>query len=307
MEDDFMKEKWLYIAILLIGIILFGVIEALKYAYTAQIAETPWIPFLEFLSGIGMTLMTATIISWMVDRVARAYNARKVANERKEIRDDVFKSVYSRFFSEKVLSEFDATLFSSEVLKLRTRIEMDLTKKDGTEFNDEWLLVEYKHSYTIKNVTNGQIEHPVKLVLELPLRNALKKMCRITRVEIRGEVLSGAELEKQDLIQVCEDYKTLETARALKSGEEMEVSFSYQTVKKKEDYELIVMLVPTEDISIRARGMNDLVLRADSNNSKKLACRRYGDNDCEWELAHGMLPYQSVTVWWKSSDKVVDA
>jgi hypothetical protein len=41
MEDDFMKEKWLYIAILLIGMILFGVIEAYKYAYPTKIAETP--------------------------------------------------------------------------------------------------------------------------------------------------------------------------------------------------------------------------------------------------------------------------
>lgn len=302
MEEDFLKEKWLYIAIFVIGLLIFGGIEVTQYLQEDKVKDTLWIPTLEFVSGLGMTFMTASLISWMVDRVARSYNARKVASERQEIRDDVFKSIYSRFFSEKILHEFDATLFNSEVLKIDTRIEMELTKKDGAEFQDEWLLVEYKHSYRIRNVTKGEIEHPIKLMLELPLRNNLKKMCRITRVEIQGDVYSGAELEKQQMITSCDDYKTLETRRKLGSNEEISVSFTYQTVKKIEDYELIVMLVPTENIAIRARGFKGLTLKADSNNSKRLNCRRYNDNDCEWQLNNGMLPYQSVTVWWKTSE-----
>ncbi|MEA3588435.1 hypothetical protein J6I75_08725 [Pseudidiomarina sp. 1APP75-27a] len=284
------------------SLLVFGASEITQYINKETIKDTLWMPVATFVTGLGMTLMTASVISWMVDRVARSYNARKVANERQEIRDDVFRSIYARFFSEKILHEFDATLFNSEVLKIDTRIEMELTEKEGSEFQGEWLLVQYKHSYKIRNVTSGEIEHPIKLVLELPLRNALKGMCRITRVEIQGEVYSGADLETQNLITSCDDYKTLETKRKLSSGEEITVSFTYQTVKKIEDYELIVMLVPTENIAITAKGFKGLTLKADSNNSKRLTCRKYNDYDCEWQLNNGMLPFQSIAVWWKTSE-----
>lgn len=152
--------------------------------------------------------------------------------------------------------------------------------------------------FTVRNTCARSIEHDVELHLEVPLNKNHKKLAEIKLVKIGNEVFEGEELEKM-VTGNEKDYVIFKKKITLKPLEDKKVIFVYQTIKKKEDYELLVNLKPQSDVTVKVHAPIGTIVMADSNNSIDLSETAVAPNKKSWWLNHGMLPFQSITVWWK--------
>jgi hypothetical protein len=263
---------------------------------------------LSFLGDLGASFIIGVVLVYTLELFTRKRQLEENQKFIEDVNKNVLASVYKRIVPESAFKEVEDTLLNARVE--RTNYEISLVLKDFTtemvgdleDVNiDEHYLVHMHSSYTIKNLSGFKREHRVLFGVEVPVEQALEKFVKIDSFSIEGkeyietndaDVPGKANLEKSKIV-------TLEPHSSLS------VKMKGTTVKRKIDSEVWASIVPSDGIIVRIEAPKKIQLNCRANHSKEIVFCEGHDEKREkvWKLEHGILPYQSVVVWWNGSKK----
>jgi len=97
----------------------------------------------------------------------------------------------------------------------------------------------------------------------------------------------GANIEKSEVV-------------TLEPFGQVTVKMTGTTVKRKIDSEVWASVLPSDGVVVRIEAPTDIELHCRANHSKSIVKCETHDAKMErvWKLEHGMIPYQSIIVWW---------
>lgn len=251
-----------------------------------------------FINGLGITLLTSAVLAFSFERLSRIKMAKRAEKERENIKNDVFQSIFGNFFPQKIMSEFNQSLKLAEVIK--EKVTHTITLRDLPQ-HDGHFVAEIEQEFTVRNTCARLITHEVVFYLEVPLNKNHEALSQFKLVRIGRTVFQGTILKNKVSKTDKGDYVVFREPIKLKPLEDVKVIFSYITIKRNFDYELFVNLRPQSDITVCVKAPEGTVVMADANNSVELIETSLSPNSKRWWLDHGMMPYQSITVWWKEN------
>lgn len=294
-------KTYMYLIVLGIIFLLLGIAQEVYKPF--ELENIDYDKFLnavfKLLHGLGITLLTSAVLAFTFEKISRIKLAKRAEKERESIKNDVFQSIFGNFFPQKIMSEFNQSLKLGEVIKEKVINNITLSEHSS---NPNYFVASIEQEFTVRNTCARPIEHNVELHLEVPLNKEHKKLAEITLVRIGKKVFSGQDLRDR-ITGKSKDYVVFCEGITLKPLEDIKVIFIYSTIKKSEDYELLVNLRPQSDVSVNVKAPSGTIVNADANNSISLSETVSAPNCKKWWLNHGMLPFQSITVWWKQDDE----
>lgn len=321
-------ELAIYIIVVLVAVILMitGIVLRVKNPEPANAFIAG-----EFLKDLGFAGIIAVIIIFTVEVFNKRRQRKEVEKltdwaqefiERttKQIKRDVLVAVLRRFVHKSVVDEMDRCLRAAVVYRKNLVITYTLHVLGGTvsrpnqiktttqdvhpdqQYSDR-LKCEMHTTYDLHNWSTQSVTHTVCLDVERPLEASLKKLCKITAIEIGREALT------QDKIKENSSWTTahLQFRRDIEipEGKTIHVSTTAVTVKQKTDMENYVCYLPTSNLTlIVGCPKRDLDVQAVANHSQNLIPRTAPNEYSKlWQLEYGIFPHQSVTFWWSPKNE----
>lgn len=273
-------------------------------------ASKTWIGIFKELS---FALLIALIISVGIEESSRKELNEAVSNHVKEIQNNVFNSTFGRNIPKEILSEMEDLVLKADFVRSRHRATYNLSIKNVKEWDPNLrdykiIVAEATTSYFVRNVSGVTKSFVVKIELEKPPFDELKKYTSIDSVKIRGIELSSKEIEDGDAIAPdTEDFKKFEhTIENIAPGAEVEVVSKYKEIKMLNDVEIWRSLLPSDGMTLTLSLPKEATKWSAHALHREEARLRSSSKESgvhEWAVESGVLPHQGIVFWWRCTDE----
>lgn len=262
-----------------------------------------WKVLAPFLKEIGFAGLISLIVIFTVENFSRKRHEAAANNLVERINHDLFHAVYKRYIPDAVFTEVEKCLMHSGVYRrgheVNYTIENMVGEADGVDCSKHVKCLAQSR-YTLHNVTEGDVEHPVVLTLERPIDRKWDNLCRIDSVNI-----NGIELSTDDVVtHTAKDEVHVKFRYVVKipPNGSIDVATSSTLLKQKTDSEIWASRLPSDGFKLTVSMPNkDIQVSATALHSEKLAQILNNEVTKSWELKHGIFPFQSVVFWWHSN------
>lgn len=299
-ENNKTNENWVYFFIFLISIVFI-----LLYVIFKDI----WPVIAPLLKEIGTAGLIALVVIFSVERYSRNRHAKAADALVDRMNRNLFHAIYNRYIPEEVFVEVEKCLMHNGVFRRGheinytiQNIDSDLEDEQGKKTVDCTKHVKClaQSRYSLENLTNGSIQHKVKLVLERPIDPKWNDYCDIMSMKIGGRDLSTQEIDQYS--SKTEVQLVFEFPITIPPNGKVEITSVSTLLKLKTDSEIWTSRLPSDGIKLTVSMPNkDINVNASAMHSEKLV--KVLDNQVtkSWELKHGIFPHQSVVFWWYSN------
>lgn len=284
---------WVYGVVALVSLVLLLI---------GHQVETNYPTFAIFLKELAFAGMIALILIGTIERFNRSRHERAANALVERINKNLFHAIYERYIPHAVFNEVEKGLLRSNVFRQEHEVYYTLEPLNdaGTVVwppCGKYLKCIAQASYTLKNITDNPITHPVKLNLERPPEQELISYCKITDVEIDRHVLTAEEIQTMTTvtpIQICFKHDV-----DIKPGETIFVRTRAELIKRDLDQEIWTSMLPSDGIKLTVTvPAKNLEIKAHALHIEEIDTIVDTDVTKVWSLRYGMFPYQSLVFWW---------
>lgn len=221
---------------------------------------------------------------------------------------NVLSSVYQRLIPEAAFKEIESVLFNTRLERKRYQIGIILREMEAVDGMSEKQLSEYlaltmHSSYRLYNLTDKEYDTKIEFGLEIPNEKKLQHVTRVDSITVDGKERLD-ENQGTSNSHICEASVRVK----IKAKGYIDVSMSGQSVKRKIDSEVWASLIPSDGVTVTIEGPEGLDIQCRPNHSKPFEIRPTpaNINRKQFELNHGILPYQSIVAWWNGESIKTD-
>ncbi len=255
---------------------------------------------------ISFALIIALVVSYGIERQARAQDNENSDRMRQQIAADVFSGVFSKFLPSAYVVHVIKSALNYNIIReeMRVIIEIHNLTKEQKDFLGENSkdLIQLKTTmiFTLKNISIIPIKHAVRChyLNKFSLPDA---MCGLRSVFIKQREFNLDEIELGKIPSFDKKSTTYEWNVDINKEESINIRIEGIVLKKIEDDEIITNILPTMkfemSINNHIPGLEASVISRSSSSLEK----SYSSDDSgltEVKLSNPMLPYESVVVWW---------
>lgn len=294
LKDD--GKDGIVAALVFIAVFLVSLVSIL----ISLVFQADWPIAAPFFKEIGFAGIISLIVIFTVESFSRKRHEKAADALVEKINSDLFHAVYKRYIPEVVFAEVEKCLMHSGVFRHGHEVNYtieNLKGDAGAGDCNKHVKCLAQSRYTLRNVTEGEIDHPVILTLERPINPKLDGHCKIISMKINGN-----ELKDEDILESTETTESQVVFRRnvkIPARGDVEVCSSSILLKQKTDSEIWASRLPSDGfkLTISMPG-KDIKVFASALHSEKLTPILNNEVTKSWELKHGMFPFQSVVFWW---------
>lgn len=289
------SKKLHYLVIFLLGLILIGVGNMV-------IDERKLLGI--FIVEIGVAFIIALIVIFTIEKYQREHQDAFIEQYIQKISKQLFNAAYNKMVPDVVLNEFIQCLAFSDVIRKEHEITYIIEPCEGHPNN---VICTAISIYKLENITTGDIKaQPITMFLEKPLDPELNQHCKVQSISIGNKTYSAQEIAENTTEN--EQNFSFVVNVLIPRGECVRVNAKASLVKQIEDAENWELKHPSDGIrvAVQANSKLNLKLHARARHSRPLGVRLNEENQKSWELNHGILPHQSISIWWsKKIDRII--
>lgn len=292
-DNDGVLAAWVYVGVFLVSLV---------FVLLSIIFSADWPIAAPFLKEVGFAGIISLIVIFTVESFSRKRHVKAANILVESINRNLFYAIYKRYVPDAVFVEVEKCLMHSGVFRrgheVNYTIENIEEDADGVDCNKHVKCLAQSR-YTLHNVTEGEIVHPVVLTLERPIDPKWDSYCKIISVKLNNTELTSADIIKNTTV---EDAQIVfrHSVNILPSGC-LEVSTSSSLLKQKTDTEIWASRLPSDGFKLTVSMPNkDIKVFAKALHSEKLVPILDNKVTKSWELKHGVFPFQSIVFWWHS-------
>lgn len=284
---------WVYLVVLLVSLLCIAL---------SIIFHEDWKILSPFLQEVGFAGIISLLVIFTVEKFSRKNHEKAASLLVDRMNLDLFHAVYKRYIPNAVFVEVEKCLMRSDVFRsdheVYYTIENIVGEIDGVDCNKHVKCLA-QSIYTLKNVTEGEVNHPVIMKLERPIDEKWDGFCKIISVVINGAELTSEEIAKytqRDDVHVVFRYSVLIPPKGSVS-----INTTASLLKQKTDSEIWASRLPSDGFKlIVSMPSKDIKVSATALHSESLVPLLNNEVTKSWVLKHGMFPHQSVIFWWHS-------
>ncbi|MBK4721905.1 hypothetical protein JJL56_23915 [Azospirillum sp. YIM DDC1] len=258
---------------------------------------------------LSFALLIALVISIGIEESSRKELNDAVSDHVKDIQRNVFNSTFGRNIPREILAEVEDLVLKADFVRSRHRAIYTLSIKNVRDWDaclpDRKVIVaEATTSYVVRNVSGVPKDFTVKIELEKPPFDDLKKYTSITSVKINDVELTNDEITDGDAnAEDTDNFKKFEyTITSIRPGQEVEVVSKFKEIKMMSDVEIWRSLLPSDGMTLTLSlpkeathwGAHALHREEARLRSSSLESRVH-----EWSVESGVLPHQGIVFWWR--------
>jgi len=301
------RERYRRTIVALGFLIVAAVIE-----YAVGHSDPVWVLIYHIIRDIGIAFIIAIILAAGIESEHRKQLRGMLEEKVGSISENVFKGVYNVELPREYVSETVSLAIKNNFVRTGTQVIYWIRSQQ--EGADEFVTLDTKISFTIKNISHKNQVLPMKLLLPRPTNPARASHSIIAdwKVTLDGgdrEIpfpgfsvdMREANAQLQELINTEDDlYCKIELGKIdLAVQQEAHVTARYVMVKEIDDTEILKFLHPTKGVSVNIYGADMFLIKGRSihrhtcelgeplNDAQTLSQRDY------------FLPHQGIHIWWK--------
>lgn len=258
------------------------------------------------LVSIVQSLLVAGVMMIIIETISK--KAQQISSEEliKKINKNLFFAVYRRQLDTGLVEEIEKSIFESKVFRMGHELtytinpvnrDLDISM-DGINH----VVCEINSTYSLKNITQEKIVHPIRMDIELPIDSKWNDHCQCVSIKVDGVEVKGKAEERISGAQKIVTYN-IEIA----AGAEVSISTGATQIKRATDSEIWASRIPSNGMRltlVTPRG--DIETFAHANHRSDIKCLSEDSGSSKvWKLDQFILPHQSLVFWWKSKEDYV--
>jgi len=264
-----------------------------------------WKLIIGFLTEIGFAFVIAWAVAHLVEKGARREYDQYTQEKSKLISQNVFGYLYSVKFPRSAFRVLEEHVFSQPIIKTVTKLEYELL--DG-EVAPGWIKMRCEFDYTLKNLSDTAIEHPVRF--------HTSKVSGLNEPKVDGIGLQSlivgddviAEERFGEIDNAAPDdvglHKYLVT-RSIAPNSELRVRVTFTQLKRSNDNDLWQSNSVCEGIELKLRynpdAYNVFVEAVHPSSTFDSDIGPSGGNRCRTvRIDKALLPKNGVFMWWNA-------
>lgn len=290
---------WFLTAFFLLGVILICVYQVFKPE-----AGNPNLA-LYLCKEIGMAMVIAICLVVTIERLSRAEHEEAAEKLIDNIAKDIFKAVYNRYIPKELFLEVEKCLLKSDVKRDKYQLIYELRELEANELaklqittDNDYIISDLFSSYELCNITDVEIDKELVFSIEIPNEAKLRSLTEISSFQVEDqdmifESISYDANKHENLADLSFSMNVKIPARS-----SIRVSMKGKTVKRRIDADLWSSRFPSSDIEVSVTAPKNCNIQCKANHPEKLIKKTSGSTLTVWQLPYGILPYQSIYIWW---------
>ena len=308
-----------YVAVLILAavcLLLSCYLDVVRHGSWQGPIETPEV-LLEAAEGFLRELGFALIIAWMIsigiETHARQEDGKRAESLRRLVAVDVFKGVFSYRLPRKYVDRVVELHLFPSVIRERLDLSMRLRRIDDAEASswsirkENFLVLEQKVAYLIRNTSTGAYRHAIRI--DLPTHTGKRRQAaQVRSLRVGSNDLALNEIEAGSLSDSIENSRSYQWQVPLGPDQAVEVEIETQLLKEVSDAEVWASFLPTMAATFNFRSdVAGLRFGARSTSQVLQAQDQPPDRvSLKWTSAGPTLKGESVVFWWRANEHVDD-
>jgi hypothetical protein len=244
---------------------------------------------------MGVALLIAVIVILTIERSQRKHQDSFIETYMQKISKQLFNAAYSKLIPDVVLNEFIECLSKADIIRRDHEIHYSISPCQDKQ---GYVICKAVSSYTFENITAEDIDQKITMFLEKPLDPNLFDLCKVLSLTVNDKAYDHKEIESKTTAN--EENFLFESIERIPRSGSIKVIAKAQLIKQIDDSENWELKHPSDGIRITLKCDPSLKLKlhARSRHSNALKEKLSEDYEKTWELKHGILPHQSIAIWW---------
>jgi hypothetical protein len=302
-----MKDRKSYFSIMFNSRSVTLIIVALVFLIISETIKNPFIICakngcelnLDFVAHITLEISFALIIAFFVS-VGIEYQAKLEDIEakdemRKQVAEDVFYGVFSKFLPKKYIDAVMDKIVNVEIMRTSMKIIDIFSNHGGT------LELERRTVYGIRNISRNTIKHTVHLFFSHSSKASTESM-GLQAIIIGGRKIPHKEILNSKVVDLTALRSSFDFDVEIPPNEEIKVEYTSKMPKGKRDQEIFSMNHPCLEFSYSIRFSPKLSRFGISERAISKLKTIVWDQEAgigDWEMDGPMIRDNSITVWWE--------
>lgn len=265
-----------------------------------------------FFKELAFAIIIAVIISIAIEMVARAEFNEAIDKRMEDFQKHVFLHTYGRNISPALIGEIDIAIFQANFMRRNHRLvyRMKVIKTSELDPDDKDLpdisvvICDVDMSYEVENISASILDYPIKMEVEKPPFEKLKRFTKIRSISINVGEPADEEINFDNLAGDTGSLMQFEKNIAgIEPGAKIFVKGSWRMIKSLDDSEVWRSILPSDGMTLCVNLPKEAkVFGAHSLHRLPINTVRDGSDDyCEWRIPQAVLPYQGIIFWWRCS------